>query len=88
MLATHINPADRKTEIVDGAEKDKRGELAEKVKAEKELITLESEDITLIKRLIGWMFPSSIVRQAYRLLELTDKEKEKEKKKTLPSSKK
>jgi len=88
LLATHINPANRQTELVDGEEKDKRGELAERIKAEKELITLAAEEITLIKRLIGWMYSPMIVRQAYQMLELTDKEKEKDKKKDIPGSKK
>lgn len=88
LLAIHIVPANRQTELVDGAEKDKRGELAERIKAEKELITLEAEEITLIKRLIGWMYPAEIVRQAYKYLELTTKEKDKEKTKDIPSKKK
>lgn len=88
LLANHIVPANRQSELVDGVEKDKRGELAERIKAEKELITLESEEITLIKRLIGWMYPAEIVRQAYKYLELTNKEKEKDKKKDLPGEKK
>jgi len=68
LTATHINPSDRKTELVDGEEKDKRAEIAERVQAEKELITLKAEEITLIKRLIGWMFPPQIVRQVQTIL--------------------
>ncbi|MCW4050360.1 MAG: hypothetical protein NWE89_11565 [Candidatus Bathyarchaeota archaeon] len=57
------------SERANGVESYKRCKLAERVyEADKEL-EIESEDITLIKRLIGELFAPIIVGQAYDALE-------------------
>lgn len=56
-------------ENLSGEEKLKRFEMALKIKGVNDIIDFSSEDITLMKKLIGKMYTTLIVGQAWKILE-------------------
>lgn len=56
-------------EKLDGAKKLDRGILAERIHLAKEPLDLTSEEVTLVKSVIGKMYPPLIVLRAWRLLD-------------------
>lgn len=62
---------------VSGAEKAKRYLLAQEIHNAKDVLEIESENITLLKKLIGNMYTPLIVGQAYEMLEGKTKKKDK-----------
>ena len=67
-------------EDIDGMEKQKRGKLADKIYSAKGKVELISDDITLIKKLIGKRYGVLHVTRAYELIDpITDDEEERPK---------
>lgn len=63
----------------DGMERLRRGKLAEKIYTSKGKIDLESEDISLLKDLIGKKYDPVFVHRAYELLDPTSDGEEEDK---------
>lgn len=67
---------EEKNIIITGEEKVKRYELAKKIQEAETKVDLKTEEIVLIKKMIGLVYPPLIVGQCFQLLENNEKENE------------
>lgn len=68
LIRTQRDPQTRAKEI-DAEEKIKRYELAKKIYKSLGLVDLQSEEITLLKKLVGQAYPPLTVGQAFEVLD-------------------
>lgn len=64
-LLIPLDPQER----IGGPEKMKRYDLAQKIYNTKNKLSVDAERITLLKKLVGDLYPPMIVGQVYRMLE-------------------